>query len=292
MSRPRIAQTDDQIGFHWLSASGQPIGLGDLVLLDDEPDRLLPTHLEALDDALIAAATRFGELLGGARSPLVGPERDDLRALNRALERLNLEYAVALGHTGLPADLRSGLIIGTSALLAIHARMALGIAGPTPLAGQLADPRIGVVAGRGQFHQVSAAEPWRGGRWVVEAENGVRYPLTLSMLLFDSSGVNKDAALHEHRQALSSLTTPDVVASCRPQDSMVMAGAVEWLLFDWLTAHRESADSAAIEIRKEHIEDAAMIVAAASTVAGLHAVVDAAILDPGGSPGVRTDDDG
>lgn|SRR5690349_14465641 len=281
MSRPRIAQTDDQIGFHWLSPTGQPIGLGDLVLVDDEPDRLVPTHLEALDDALIAAARRFADWLGGARSPLIGPERDDLRTLNHTLERLNHEYAIALTRTGLPVEIRSGLIIGTSALIAIHARMALGTAGPTPLAGQLADPRLGVVAGLGQFHQVSADEPWRGGRWVVQADDGSRYPLTLSMLLFDSSGVNKDAALQEHREALSSLTKPEVADGLSEQESLAMAGAVEWLLFDWLTAHRESADSAAIEIRNERIEDAAMIVAAAAAVARLHATVDPAILRPG-----------
>jgi hypothetical protein len=281
MSRPRIAQTDDQIGFYWLSPVGEPIGLADLVLLDDEPDRLVPTHLEALDDALIAAAHRFGDRLGGGRGPLVGTERDDVRALNHTLERLNHEYASALVRTGLPVEIRSGLIIGTSALIAIHARMALGTAGPTPLAGQLADPRLGVVAGLGQFHQVSADQPWRGGRWVVQADDGSRYPLTLSMLLFDSSGVNKDAALQEHRQALSSLTTPDVADGLNPEETMVMAGAVEWLLFDWLTAHRESAESAAIEIRNERIEDAAMIVSAAAAVARLHATVDPTILDLG-----------
>jgi hypothetical protein len=206
VSRPQIAQADGQIGFHWVSPTGRAIALDELVLHDEEPERLVPTHLEALDDSLIIAAGRFGELLGGGRSPEVGAERDHLHELYRVLDRLNREYARALAVTGLPVELRGGQIIGTSALIATRARMALGLAGPTPFAGQLTDPRIGVVAGLGQFQTVSQEEPWRGGRWVVQSQEGPRYPLTLSMLLFDSSGVNKDAALVEHRTALSALS--------------------------------------------------------------------------------------
>lgn len=274
MSRPRIAQADGQIGFHWVSPAGRPIALDELVLQDEEPERLVPTHLEALDDSLIIAAGRFGELLGGGRSPQVGAERADLHELYRVLDRLNREYARALAVTGLPVEIRSGQIIGASALIATRARMALGIAGPTPFAGQLTDPRIGVVAGLGQFQSVSDDEPWRGGRWVVQSEEGPRYPLSLSMLLFDSSGVNKDAALVEHREALSTLSSLAGQPSGDGEseaDPVVLGGALEWLLFDWLMAHRESPDSAAIEIRKERIEDAAMIVAAAAALAGLRA---------------------
>ena len=64
--RPRIVQADDQIGFYWVTPSGTPTSLQALVADDDEPDRLIATHLEALDDALIAAAGRFGDILGGA----------------------------------------------------------------------------------------------------------------------------------------------------------------------------------------------------------------------------------
>jgi hypothetical protein len=274
VSRPRIAQADGQIGFHWVSPAGRPIALDDLVLEDEEPERLVPTHLEALDDSLIIAAGRFGELLGGGRAAQVGAERDHLHELYRVLDRLNREYARALAVTGLPVEIRGGQIIGTSALVATRARMALGIAGPTPFAGQLTDPRIGVVAGLGQFQWVSEDEPWRGGRWVVQSQDGPRYPLTLSMLLFDSSGVNKDAALVEHRTALSVLA--DLAAQPAGDgrlgaDPIVLGGALEWLLLDWLMAHRESPDSAAIEIRKERIEDAAMIVTAAAALAGLRA---------------------
>jgi hypothetical protein len=281
MGGPRIVQVEGQIGFYWVDASGRPVGLPELVATDSEPRRLIPTHLAALDDALIDVAGRFGPLLDGSRSPEPGGERDDLTLVDRTLERLNHEYAEALGALGRRADIRAGQIVGTSALLAVHARMALGTAGPGPLAGELQDPRLGVLAGHGRFHEVSPDEPWRGGRWVLEAEGGARFPLTLAMLMFDSSGVNRDAALDEHRQALSALTVPAAAAGADP---VVMAGAVEWLLFDWLTAHRESPQSAAVEIRNGRVDDAAMIVAAAATVARLHARTDPAVLSVAQAP--------
>jgi hypothetical protein len=55
-----------------------------LVAEDDEPDRLVATHLEALDDALIDAAQRFGDILGG-RAPADADERDGLLELHRVL---------------------------------------------------------------------------------------------------------------------------------------------------------------------------------------------------------------
>ena len=58
--RPRIIQSDAQIGFYWATPSGSPTSLQALVIGDDEPDRLVATHLEALDDALIIAAERIG----------------------------------------------------------------------------------------------------------------------------------------------------------------------------------------------------------------------------------------
>ena len=45
--RPRIVQADDQIGFYWVTPSGTPTSLQALVADDDEPDRLIATHLEA-----------------------------------------------------------------------------------------------------------------------------------------------------------------------------------------------------------------------------------------------------
>src|SRR3954453_17382875 len=140
MTRPRIAQADEQIGFYWLTREGSPTHLPTLVATDDEPDRLPPTPLEALDDALIDAAGRFGEILGGGRAPSPGLEQQGVRGLHRLLDRLIPEYARALAVTGGTAEVRGGQIVGTAALMGIRARMALGTDGPSPLAGELDDP--------------------------------------------------------------------------------------------------------------------------------------------------------
>ena len=276
MTRPRIAQTDDQIGFYWLTRLGEPTDLPSLVAVDDEPERLPATHLEALDDALIDAAGRFGELLGGARGPATGKEQSDLRELHRVLDRLIHEYAAALVPAGAKIELRSGQIVGAAALIGIRARMALGTDGPRPLAGELHDPSAGVVAGHGRFREVSIEQPWRGGRWVLESEDGQRFPLTLSMIMFDSSGVNKDAALDEHRDALRSVTK---AATDPTADPFVVSGAIDWLLYDWLMAHRESPESAAIEIRSNRKEDAALIVEAAAAAAAARIRIDPTLLE-------------
>ena len=120
-------QTDEQIGFYWATPTGAPTSLQALVIDDEEPDRLVATHLEALDDALIIAAGRFGEILGGGRRPADASERDGLLELHRTLDRLCFEYAAALEVTGLTADLRAGKIIGTAALFSILARQPLGL---------------------------------------------------------------------------------------------------------------------------------------------------------------------
>jgi hypothetical protein len=263
---PSIAQTDDRVGFHWRSSTGEPATLTEVALADSEPERLLPTHLEALDDVLIAAATQFGDVLGGGRKPDGPVERAALLELQAVLDRLCLEYHAAAEATGLAPDLRAGQIVGTAALMGTLARDTLGLAGPVPFAGQLDDPSLGVVAGYGELVTVDADAPWRGGRWVVRTEDGRRLPATLSMLLFDSSGVNKDAALDEHRSLLRS-----VVASASEPDAVpeITAGAVDWLLYDWLVAHRDGPDSGAIELRSGQVDDARMIVAAAGTSAAI-----------------------
>lgn len=120
--RPRIVQIDGQIGFYWATSAGVPISLQRLVVDDDEADRLVATHLEALDDALIIAAERFGEILGGGRGPADAGERDDLLDLHRTLDRLCLEYASATDLAQVKPDLRAGKIIGTAALFSIRAR--------------------------------------------------------------------------------------------------------------------------------------------------------------------------
>jgi hypothetical protein len=241
--RPRIVQTDGQIGFYWATPAGHPTSLQALVAEDDEPDRLVATHLEALDDALIIAADRFGEILGGGRGPADAAERDERLELHRTLDRLCFEYAAALQRTGLTAELRAGKIVGTAALFSIRARQPLGLLGPAPFDGELDEPTLGVVGGYGEFCQVDPDQPWRGGRWVVRTEAGQRFPLTLSMLIFDSSGTNKEGARKEHREALASVVE---AAGLPDADPMSLTCALDWLLYDWLMAHRDGPDSAEI----------------------------------------------
>lgn len=269
--RPSIAQDEEQIGFFWRDAEGRPISLPDLILRDEEPERLPPTHLSAMDDALIDIAGRFGELLGGGRMAETVDDHHDLREVHRTFDRLTHEYLAGVRALDVPIELRAGQIVGTAQLIAIRARMALGMAGPSPLAGTLADPSVGVLAGHGQLHHVDPDVAWRGGRWVVQTDAGPRYPLTLSMLLFDSSGVNKEAAVDEHRAALRATTA---AADSPDADPIIVAGAIEWLLYDWLMAHRESPSTAEITIAKDHPDDADMIVLAGAASARARAVAD------------------
>ncbi len=273
--RPRIIQQDGQIGFYWATPSGSPTSLQNLVVGDEEPDRLVATHLEALDDALIIAAGRFGEILGGGRPPADAEERDGLLELHRTLDRLCFEYAAALEQTGLAADLRAGKIIGTAALFSIRARLPLDLLGPAPFDGELDDPSIGVIGGFGEFHFLDQDKPCKGGRWVVRTEAGQRFPLTLGMLFFDSSGVNKEAARKEHRDALQAV----VAAARSPEaDPLTVTCAVDWLLYDWLMAHRENADSAEIVFPKGYEGDAALVVSAAAASVAARATFDPGLL--------------
>lgn len=268
--RPRIVQADSQTGFYWATPQGAPTSLQALVADDDEPDRLIATHLEALDDTLIIAAERFGRVLGGGRRPTPG-EREDLLDLHRTLDRLVFEFAAALDRTGIEADVRAGKIIGTAVLFAILAREPLGLLGPAPFDGELDDPTLGVVGGFGEMHLVDQDKPWKGGRWVVRTEAEQRFPLTLSMLLYDSSGVNKDAARTEHVQALEAVVT---AARSSDADPMAVTCALDWLLYDWLMAHRDGEDSAEIVFGKGQESAAAVIVAAAAASVAARATFD------------------
>lgn len=272
--RPRIIQADRQIGFYWATPAGAPTSLQALIVEDDEPDRLAATHLQALDDALVIAAEGFGEILGGGRTPAGDAERDDLLDLHRTLDRLCFEYAAAAEISGLAADVRAGKIIGTAALFSIRARQPLGLLGPAPLDDQLDEPSPGVVGGFGEMQQVDPARPWLGGRWVVRTETGQRFPLTLSILMFDSSGVNKDGARREHLDALESVIS---AARSAEADPLAVACALDWLLYDWLMAHRDGPDSAEIVFPKgpeSMAGAAAVVVAAAAASAAARATFD------------------
>ena len=269
--RPRIVQADGQIGFYWVTRGGAPVTLPDLVIDDEEPDRLVATHLEALDDALIIAATRFGQILGGGKPP-DPDERDDLVALHRGLDRLVLDYSLAAEITGIIPDVRAGKIIGTATLFSILARFPIGLLGSAPFDGELDEPSMGVISGFGQMTMVDPQRPWKGSRWVLRSESGQRYPLTLSTMLFDSSGVNKDAARREHREAIEACVASAAVDG--DADPFIVASALDWLLYDWLMAHREDPDSAAIQIPKGHDSDSTMIVTAACASIRIRARID------------------
>ena len=56
---PLIVQDDQTLGFHWSLPDGTPATLAEVIGLPEaEANRWLPTHLEALDDVLIAVAQR------------------------------------------------------------------------------------------------------------------------------------------------------------------------------------------------------------------------------------------
>ncbi len=271
--RPRIVQRDDQIGFRWATATGVPTTLTELVGDDDEPDRLTATHLSALDDAMIDAARRFGALLGGGRRP-TPQERDDLAELYRSLDDACLDYARAVDLLGAVPDSRAGRIVGTAVLMSILARQPLDMLGPVPLDGELQEPTLGVVGGYGEMVHVDPSRPWKGSRWVVRTDSGARLPLTLSMLLFDSSGTNKDAARTEHVDALRRVTS----AAVQPDaDAYDVACALDWLLYDYLMAHRDGPDSAEIVFAKGRDGDAGAVVAAAAASVAARATFDPAL---------------
>ncbi len=190
---------------------------------------------------LSEVAGRYGEVLGGGRGPH-GKEKDGIGAAYRAIDRACHEYAVAHDAAGLPDDLRAGQIIGTAALMSIRLRHAIGLTGPAPFDGVLDVPRPGVVGGRAGLHWVEGAAPWRGARSIVVTDDDRRLPATLRMLLLDSSGVDKTATLTEHREALTAVSAAVLVPDVEP---LVASGAVDWLLFDWVMAHRESEESGA-----------------------------------------------
>lgn len=85
--------------------------------------------------------------------------------------------------------------------------------------------------------------------------------------------MNKDAARKEHLEALQS-----VIASAQraEADPLAVTCAVDWLLYDWLMAHRDGPDSAEIVFPKGHEADAGVVVAAAAT-----SVTARATFDPG-----------
>lgn len=241
---------------------------------------------------LIGITGRHGEVLGGERRP-TEPEREALSRAYVAIDRACLEYADALatldGRAKARKNLRAGAIIGTGALLGILARDRLGLVGPAPFDGELDRPELGAVGGFAGLHVVDPERPWLGARWLVTTEDGRRLPATLTMLLVDSSGVDKEATLREHREALRGLTSAVTAPNSGLEGAAVTAGgdadvepmaasgALDWLLFDWSMAHREADDSPAVEIRSRLPSDALMLVEAAAASVRLRRRYDPAL---------------
>lgn len=279
MALPRLNARDDALGFRWSTPDGRPAALVDLLDLPGaEPDRWLPTHLEALDDVLIDVATGHSDLLAGGRPP-TSDERESATAAYGAIDRAVLEYDDAWRAADLPVDLRAGQIIGTAALLSIRCRDVLGLTGPAPFYGQLDTPPPGLVGGRAGMHRVDPDKPWLGGRWLVVTDDGRRLPATLSMLLNDSSGVDSTATLREHRDALAELTrlVLDPAEGESAPEPMAASGALDWLLYDWVLAHRDGEQSAAVEIKSGGTDDALMIQSAAAASVRLRSRFDPAV---------------
>ena len=61
-------------------------------------------------------------------------------------------------------------------------------------------------------------------------------------------------------------------------EPMQASGALDWLLFDWIMAHRDGPDSGAVEIRSGKVADADMIVAATAASARIRARFDPALV--------------
>jgi hypothetical protein len=256
------APTDPITGFHWCHAGGQPATLPELVADPAQPIApLLHAHLDAVDQVLISAAGRFGEVLGGGRAP-TDDEREQLGRFHPALDRMVDEYCAALTTTATLPDIRGGQIVGTAHLLGYRTRTVLGVAGPVPLDGALDAPAPGMVAGYAEMAEVDPDDPARGARWIVRTQDDRRLPARLDMLLRDSSGVDRKLTQDTHRRALRAAV--DGVGGSRVAADEA-AGAVDWLLYDWLHANRDDPSSVAVQITKGRVDDAHMIVRAAET---------------------------
>lgn len=268
--------TDPVNGFGWRDVAGRTTTLPALVEDPSNPaTALVNRHLDALDQVLIAAAGRFGDVLGGGRGPEQA-ERIQLGVLSRTLDRLVHGYTLALEVSALPIAIHGGQIVGTAHLLGYRARMVTATAGPVPLDGALDEPTPGVVPGYAEMAEVDPAAPWRGARWIVRTPDGSRLPARLDMLLRDSSGVDRKLTQDTHRQALQTTTAAALTDEADPG---VAGGAIDWLLYDWLHANRDDPSSVAVQIARGRLDDAQMIIGAARTSLTVRTRVDPTLLD-------------
>ena len=249
--RPRIVQTDGQIGFYWATPDGVATTLADLVIDDEEPDRLVATHLEALDDALIIAAAQFGTCSAAASTPIranatiwspctaawicwcaITHWRRDRRHRPRSAGGQDHR------HRRVVFDLRP---------------LPLDLLGPAPFDGELDEPSLGVrqrirADGAGRYREAVEGRP-------VDPEIGIRPTISADIVddvvrqLRGEQGRRPTRTPRGDRTCIATAVAPDA-------DPFTVACALDWLLYDWLMAHREDPDSAAIQIPKGHDSDA------------------------------------
>lgn len=267
---------DDPVhGVHWIDGDGATLPLASVVERSDKPaPAVLKAHLDSLDQTMIAVIGDLGEVLGGGREPASGTERANLRTFHLTLDRLVADYVDGLAAARLTADTVSGQVVGTAALVGFRARVPLGLTSPPPLQGKLDDPGVGVVAGYGELVTIGDDEPWRGAQWIVRTDDGRRLPASLTMLMLDSSGVDQQTTLDTHRTALSAATSAADAVDNDIDRIATAAGAVDHLLVDWLMAHRYEPETVAIRIDPDRIDDAWMIVSAASASIRLRRMLD------------------
>lgn len=93
------------------------------------------------------------------------------------------------------------------------------------------------------------------------------------MLLFDSSGVNPEASLTEHREALRSVMTAAKAAEADPLAGRLRPGLAH--------GPTDGPDSAAIEIPRGREADAGLVVDATAASVTARAVFDPGLLAAG-----------
>lgn len=266
MLAPFIQPADDPVdGFAWVDGARRA-PLQEVLADPFRPaGALIRQHLDAFDQVLIDVMGELGVVLGGPGGDVDVDITTRLDRLESTLDRLTAEYQAGLRVVGVVPDVRGGQVCGAAAIVGHRVRVVRDRVPEAPMARQLDDPAVGVVAGFAELSEVPAAAPWRGQRWIVRTEDGRRLPATLAMLLGDSSGVDRRATLDAHRGALSS-------ATAAAREDPRAAGALEHLLLDWLMAHREDPTTIAVDIAKGRLDDAAMIVDAATCGGSLRSV--------------------
>ena len=134
--------------------------------------------------------------------------------------------------------------------------------------GQGAD-RVIVAAPDRAAQEQSPALAAKGGVVQLTRTAAIEYAARGIRVVANAGGVNPLACRDALQAVVSAARSPEA-------DPLAVTCAVDWLLYDWLMAHREDPDSAEIVFPKGHEADAALIVSAAAA-----SVISRATFDPG-----------